>query len=594
MKGIHIQLGEEHKELQSRHAALYEERHTVERQYQSLCDSWRLELEEKNRQLEQVKSQAISQRDVDLMRVSMREKVEAPLRAKCDQLAREAEAAHQTFVRQRREYEELQTLHRTMELQSQRDKEKVASEHLSSLSEFRDRLQMASQAQSSLALSEAKCRTLEREKQELTFQASKLKAEVDDLRRHEASANAQRDSIEVRAGRKVKEIEAEEMQMAGMVETLTRKNRHLHKELTEAQRSCEEMFEQRMKTQASEAHLKSQLEASGRQHEADVKAREDQHFAATKILEDRLIQMRDEMRGKEKILAEAQLSHQEQISQMADGHGLKLEEVDREHLVKTRGMKSCIADLNAKIEVLKSTVEDLKSEREALNRKSDRESEQKQRQLEQLQTQLSETKKQLATKETEAASSKDQVEKLKAHVEVLESSVAKMKKAKEELDEQVQKLTMEMKETIKLKSESSGTVAELKKQIERMRESHVDQAEQQRQSFATEKSITIKRYQSLMKDLVEKHESELKKHKRRLKHKDVTLAQINDEMTELRLKSHELEMTAAVAGSVMKTTGRLNLYDYPVGTPAAARDQDLMAELSLLRKRQIEYLEAIA
>lgn len=364
LKGIHIQLGEEHKELQSRHAALYDERHAVERQYQSLCDSWRLELEEKHRQLEQAKSQALSQRDIDLMRLTMREKVEAPLLAKCAQLSREAEISHQSFVRQRREYEELQTLHRTMELQHQREQEKAASEHLNALSELRDRLQMASQAQSSLAQSETRCRTLEKEKQELSFQVSRLKTEVDDLRRQQASYNAQRDSIEVRAGRKVKEIEAEEMQMAGLAETLTRKNRHLHKELTEAQRSCEEMFEQRMKTQASEALLKSQLEASKRQHEADVKAREDQHFAAVRSLEDRLLQMRDEVRSKEKILAEAQLNHQEQLSQMADSHGLKLEEVDREHLLKTREMKTCISDLNAKIEVLKATLEGEERERE--------------------------------------------------------------------------------------------------------------------------------------------------------------------------------------------------------------------------------------
>jgi hypothetical protein len=357
LKVIHIQLGEDHKELQSRHAALYDERHTVERQYQSLCDSWRLELEEKHRQLEQAKSQALSQRDIDLMRMTMRDKVETPLLAKCTQLSREAEASHQSFVRQRREYEELQTLHRTMELQYQREQEKAASEHLSVMSELRDRLQMASQAQVSLSQSETRCRALDKEKQELSIQASRLKAEVDDLRRQQASSNAQRDSIEVRAGRKVKEIEVEEMQMAGMVEALTRKNRHLHKELTEAQRSCEEMFEQRMKTQASESLLKSQMEASKQQHESDIKTREDQHLAAIRLLEDRLLQMRDEVRSREKLLAEAQLNHQEQISQMADSHGLKIEEVEREHLVKMRELKTRVSDLNAKIDVLKSTLE---------------------------------------------------------------------------------------------------------------------------------------------------------------------------------------------------------------------------------------------
>ncbi len=47
-------------------------------------------------------------------------------------------------------------------------------------------------------------------------------------------------------------MQAEEMQLSGLVETLTRKNRHLQKELSEAHRSNEEMFEQRMRLQASQ------------------------------------------------------------------------------------------------------------------------------------------------------------------------------------------------------------------------------------------------------------------------------------------------------------------------------------------------------
>ena len=212
--------------------------------------------------------------------------------------------------------------------------------------------------------------------------------------------------------------------------------------------------------------------------------------------------------------------------------------------------------------------------------------EHRQKQCDQLQSQLSEVKKQLSTKEIEAATFKDQVEKLNGQLTGLETNLAKIKKAKDEADEQMEKLSSEMRETTRLKSESSGAVVDLKKQIERMREAQLDQAEQQRQSFATEKSILVKRYQSLTKDLVEKHEQDLKKMKRRLKDKEATLVQINDELTEVRLKSHELETTLGGA-SVMKT-GRL--YFEMGGTPV--RDQDLMAELSLLRKKQLDYLEA--
>ena len=46
--------------------------------------------------------------------------------------------------------------------------------------------------------------------------------------------------------------QAEELQLSGLVETLTRKNRHLQKELSEAHRSNEDMFEQRMRLQTAQ------------------------------------------------------------------------------------------------------------------------------------------------------------------------------------------------------------------------------------------------------------------------------------------------------------------------------------------------------
>ncbi len=45
--------------------------------------------------------------------------------------------------------------------------------------------------------------------------------------------------------------QAEELQLSGLVETLTRKNRHVQKELAEAHRSNEDMFDQRMRLQTT-------------------------------------------------------------------------------------------------------------------------------------------------------------------------------------------------------------------------------------------------------------------------------------------------------------------------------------------------------
>lgn len=85
---MHLTLNEDHKQLQMQYSSLYEERVraearlvdytvpfpnregltvfwaqvTVERQYQALCESWRVELEDKQKQFEQVKAQILGPR----------------------------------------------------------------------------------------------------------------------------------------------------------------------------------------------------------------------------------------------------------------------------------------------------------------------------------------------------------------------------------------------------------------------------------------------------------------------------------------------------------------------------------------------------
>ncbi|KAF5829698.1 hypothetical protein DUNSADRAFT_15634, partial [Dunaliella salina] len=59
LKGVHLQLSSAHKQLKGNFAALQEERVSVEKQYQSLCESWRLELADKQRSFEAAKAQIL-------------------------------------------------------------------------------------------------------------------------------------------------------------------------------------------------------------------------------------------------------------------------------------------------------------------------------------------------------------------------------------------------------------------------------------------------------------------------------------------------------------------------------------------------------
>eukprot|EP00882_Tetradesmus_deserticola_P008359 GHRQ01008816.1.p1 GENE.GHRQ01008816.1~~GHRQ01008816.1.p1 ORF type:complete len:202 (+),score=73.27 GHRQ01008816.1:733-1338(+) len=117
LKAIHLTLVTSHRKLEGGYEALRQERVSVEQQYQQLCESWRAELEEKQRQFEQARAQILEPRDLDLLRLQLLEEVEAPLKAKCEVIAREAEAAQKQFVQLRREHETLQNSVRGQELQ---------------------------------------------------------------------------------------------------------------------------------------------------------------------------------------------------------------------------------------------------------------------------------------------------------------------------------------------------------------------------------------------------------------------------------------------------------------------------------------------
>lgn len=76
----------------------------------------------------------------------------------------------------------------------------------------------------------------------------------------------------------------------------------------------------------------------------------------------------------------------------------------------------------------------------------------------------------------------------------------------------------------------------MKLQLDQERAAHFDQAEQQRQSFAVERATISKRHQAAVKEIIAKHEAEVKKLKRRLKAAEASVVQLSDELTELRLK----------------------------------------------------------
>lgn len=62
LKAIHLQLLAAHKALQAQAAGLQEERAAVEKQYQAICDSWRVELEDKQKEFDDARAQMLQPR----------------------------------------------------------------------------------------------------------------------------------------------------------------------------------------------------------------------------------------------------------------------------------------------------------------------------------------------------------------------------------------------------------------------------------------------------------------------------------------------------------------------------------------------------
>eukprot|EP00775_Hariotina_reticulata_P003829 gene3829-4086_t len=226
LKLIHLGLITRHKKLEIDFDKLKQERVAVEQQYQKLCDSWRSELEEKQHQFEQARAQVLQPRDLDLLRLQLLEEVEAPFKTKCQALAQEAEAAQKQYVDLRREHEALQNSIRTQE--------------------------------------------------------------AVELRHAKEAAVVDKEHIAVRLERRSQQQQVAVQELQVLVDSLTRKNRHLTQELLEAGRSHESTHSQLMQLQAHNTALASQLADAQATAASEKKLLHDQLRAAEEQWQDRI------------------------------------------------------------------------------------------------------------------------------------------------------------------------------------------------------------------------------------------------------------------------------------------------------------------
>eukprot|EP00873_Tetraselmis_striata_P041215 jgi/Tetstr1/461479/TSEL_006585.t1 len=355
LKEIHLGVQEANQKLQQRYNSLYQERVEVERQYQQLCESWRLELEQKQKQFDEARKQIMQPRDLELLRLKMLEEVEAPFKQKCHALAKEAEAGQEAFVRLRREHEKLRN---EMGASASRHQEKVDELHIEHEKQLRDvREQLVQLKASSVPRSEVekKVATLRHEANNQEVLVKRYREEVAELRKEREAAVMEKDSALADCEKKLFRLRENDVGLSAQVESLLRKNRHLAKELEDSETASERTHAELLKAQAVADSLQSQLQDMRANAEAERMRNEERMHDVSRHAEDRAGQLTLELMEKNRRIAELELQSKEKVQQVEASSAAQLRVVREKHEVAAAGLEAENRTLKGEVAAMKNT-----------------------------------------------------------------------------------------------------------------------------------------------------------------------------------------------------------------------------------------------
>eukprot|EP00878_Enallax_costatus_P029398 GHUV01031874.1.p1 GENE.GHUV01031874.1~~GHUV01031874.1.p1 ORF type:complete len:407 (+),score=149.79 GHUV01031874.1:549-1769(+) len=318
LKGLHLTLVTSHRKLELEHEQLKQERVSVEQQYQQLCESWRAELEEKQQQFEQATARILEPRDLDLLKVQLLEEVEAPFKAKCEAIAKEAEAAQKQFVQLRREHEALQNSIRSQELLRKGELDVLQGQYEAVQHALGDKLSALEAATSKVQQLEQQLRQAQQHKEEASMQLHFLRDEALELRKTKEAAVMEKEQLTIRLERRNHQLQCELRELQSLVESLTRKNRHLADELKHSNRAQEAAHTQLMSLQASNTSLSSQLADAQTAVTRERQLQAERIAAAEQQWQERINELLGQVLQKERQIAQLVQSHEHTESAAAD------------------------------------------------------------------------------------------------------------------------------------------------------------------------------------------------------------------------------------------------------------------------------------
>ncbi|KAG2488733.1 hypothetical protein HYH03_012732 [Edaphochlamys debaryana] len=541
LKALHLQLSENYKGLQGRYSGLYEERNNVEKQYQSLCESWRIELEEKQKQLEATKAQILGPRDLEVLRVKLLEELEAPYRAKCDNLAREAESSHQAYVKLRRDYEELQNTYRSLEVRTVGDQEAHRLEVTALTRDARDKTAQLLVAQNKLATAETNLRALHRDLEAARYSSSQMKQELEEVRRQKEKAVVERENAAVAAEKRVKAAEDEAQQLMAFVESVNRKNRHLVQELADSQRSAEDLFAANVRLQSAQVQLQAQLESATRvaaQEKASLLA---EHEEAVQRLEDKLTASAAEAARRESLVAELKLAQQEELTKLVATWEVRLAEERRASAERARELMDQKADASERAAAQQRLAEEMRREAEANLRAAQGEADNATRQAATETARCEGLSKQVSELQLQLDSAKAELAEIKSEMVRTQMTCQQLAEKRSDMEA---RLKAQEEAVVQARAARDALASELeavRREAEVERDQAARHSDSARAAWALEKAALAKRYQAAIKELGARHEAELRRVKRKAKGAHVAVAALTDEVAELKFKAAEAQ-----------------------------------------------------
>uniref|UniRef100_A0A061QQM6 BZIP domain-containing protein n=1 Tax=Tetraselmis sp. GSL018 TaxID=582737 RepID=A0A061QQM6_9CHLO len=489
LKEIHVRLQEEKQQLEAKCGSLYNERVEVERQYQQLCESWRQELEEKQKQFEEARAQITQPRDLEVLRLKMLEEVEAPYKQKCNSLAKEAEAAQESFVRSRRENERLKNEMSAMEARQREREDELSLEHEEQLQALRQEIARLRSASVPRAEADRKAAALQQELSHQEVALSRLREEVAQLRKDKESAVTEKDSAFSECEKKLFRLRESESNLSGQVESLLRKNRHLKKQLEDSEHANEKQHASLAKAQAEAKSLAGQLQEAKRRAEQERLRSEERMNEVARHAEAKKSQLTTKIMEKDCRISDLELQIRDKVHRTEAEAAERLSSVREKYDAELRALENENRTLLGKIDDLKAHIK--------------RETESAEEARQRAEEQVSEAK--AATQRAQQAADTFQLDKerlraeaadLRADMErsgrwaeerhAIEKRVDELEGAKASLEQEKQELEQSL-------GAKEKDLAEYRQLYEDEAAAHVRSLDEAKRSWALEKSILIKK-----------------------------------------------------------------------------------------------------